>query len=68
MPAHEELVALTRDRTKPDENWEELERLYRQAREVLAGLDRLGLYQAGAYLSMALDVIRAARPDPLPTG
>jgi hypothetical protein len=54
---------LTGDRAKLDENWDELERLYRQAREVLAGLDRLGLYQAGAYLSMALDIMRQRHPN-----
>ncbi len=42
--------------------WEELEQLYRQAVDVLAGLDRLGLYQAGAHLSMALDVMRQRHP------
>ena len=51
------------DRANPDQDWEELDRLYRQAREVLAGLDRLGLYQAGAYLSMAIEAIRQRHPN-----
>ena len=48
--------------TRIDEDWEELERLYRQALDVLAGLDRLQLYQAGAYLSMSLEIIRQRHP------
>lgn len=42
--------------------WDELEQLYSAALEVLAGLDRLGLYQAGAHLSMALDIMRRQHP------
>jgi hypothetical protein len=44
------------------EGWEELEQLYRDGLAVLAGLDRLGLYQAGAYLSMALEIMRQRHP------
>ena len=32
----------------PDQAWEELEQLYLQGLDMLAGLDRLSLYQAGA--------------------
>jgi hypothetical protein len=31
--------------------------------ELLARLDRLGLYEAGAYVSMMIDVIRRQHPD-----
>ena len=44
------------------ENWDELEQLYEQGLTVLAGLDRLGFYQAGAYLSMALEIMRQRHP------
>jgi len=50
------------------EQWQRLADLERSAEEVLAGLDELGLSQAGAYVAMAIDVMRRARPDPLPTG
>jgi hypothetical protein len=46
-----------------EERWDELDRLYRQAVDVLAGLDRLGLYQAGAHLSMALEAMRQRHPQ-----
>ncbi|HEX9933247.1 MAG TPA: hypothetical protein VGB08_10435 [Allosphingosinicella sp.] len=49
------------------EDWDRLQGLRRDAESVLSGLDELGLHQAAAYLSMALDVIREARPGPLPT-
>lgn len=42
--------------------WDELERLYRQGLEVLEGLDRLGLYLAGAHLAMALEAMRQRHP------
>ena len=45
-----------------EDSWDELDRLYRQAQDVLAGLDRLGLYQAGAHLSMALEAMRQRHP------
>jgi hypothetical protein len=35
---------------------------------LLSGLDEIGLHQAAAYVSMALDVMRQARPDMLRTG
>ena len=44
-------------------DWEALERLHRDALALLAGLDGLGLYQAGAFVSMALDVMRRQHPD-----
>ena len=50
------------------EHWDRLADLQRAAEQVLDGLDDLGLHQAGAYLSMALDAMRQARPDVLPTG
>jgi hypothetical protein len=46
-----------------EDSWDELDRLYRQAQDVLAGLDRLGLYQAGAHLSMALEAMRQRHPQ-----
>ncbi len=50
------------------EHWDRLTDLELSAEQVLAGLDGLGIHQAAAYLSMALDVMRRARPDPLPQG
>lgn len=44
------------------QGWDELGALYRQAVELLAGLDRLGLYQAGAHLSMAIEAMRQRHP------
>jgi hypothetical protein len=43
-------------------NCEELERLYEQALVLLDGLDELGLYQAGAHLSLAIEAIRRRHP------
>jgi len=48
--------------------WDQLADLQREAEQLLAGLDELNLHQAAAYISMALDVMRQARPDALPTG
>jgi hypothetical protein len=42
--------------------WEELEQLYFQGLEVLEGVDRLGLYLAGAHLAMALEAMRQRHP------
>lgn len=42
--------------------WEELEQLYRQGLELLEGVDRLGLYLAGAHLAMALEAMRQRHP------
>jgi hypothetical protein len=50
------------------EHRDRLGALQAEAEHLLSGLDELGLSQAAAYLSMALDVMRAARPDPLRTG
>ena len=50
------------------EHWDRLSDLQLMAEQVLAGVDELGLHQAGAYLAMALDAMRRARPDVLPTG
>jgi hypothetical protein len=50
------------------ERWTRLADLTRAAEDVLRGLDDLGLHQAAAYLAMALDAMRAADPDALPTG
>lgn len=49
------------------EHWDRLAGLNRSAEELLAGLDELGLHQAAAYVSMALDAMREARPDMLPS-
>ena len=48
--------------------WDRLAALEHEAGKVLAGLDELGLHQAAAYLAMAIDSMRTARPDALPTG
>jgi hypothetical protein len=40
----------------------EAQRLYRDCTTLLEGLDELGLYQAAAYVSMALDVMRRSFP------
>lgn len=50
------------------EEWDRLQDLRREAETVLSGLDELGLHQAAAYLSMAIDLMREARLEPLPTG
>ena len=47
----------------PKEEWDELEQLYAQALEVLAGLDRLRLFQAGAHLAMAIEAMRQRHPN-----
>jgi hypothetical protein len=49
------------------EQWDRLKDLSRSAEELLDGLDELGLHQAAAYVSMALDFMRQARPDMLPS-
>lgn len=50
------------------EQWDRLAVLERTAEQILDGLDELALHHAAAYLSMALDLMRQARPDALPTG
>ena len=46
----------------PEESWRDLEQLYSQGLEVLAGLDRLGLSLASAHLAMALEAMRLRHP------
>ncbi len=46
----------------PESSWEELEQIYMRGLEMLAGLDRLGLYLAGAHLAMALEAMRQRHP------
>ena len=50
------------------EQSERLAELQRAAQALISGLDELGLNQAAAYASMALDVMRQSRLDPLRTG
>ena len=50
------------------ERSQRLSELQRAAQVLLSGLDELGLNQAAAYTSMALDVMRQSRPDLLQTG
>lgn len=45
------------------EREQSLLRLHGQCRELLAGLDDLGLHQAAAHVSMALDVMRRSFPE-----
>jgi hypothetical protein len=49
--------------TDVEKGWEELRRLHDSGLSLLAGLDSLGLYQASAYVSMALDVMRRQHPS-----
>ena len=42
---------------------ESLIRRHEQCRELLAGLDKMGLHQAAAHVSMALDVMRRSFPE-----
>lgn len=44
------------------QGWDEIDELYRQALAILKGLDRLGLYQASAHLSMAIEAMRQRHP------
>ena len=44
-------------------DWDELGALHAQAVELLEGLDRLGLDQAGAHLSMAIEIMRQRHPS-----
>lgn len=41
---------------------DEIGELHRKALELLGALDRLGLLQAAAYVSMALDAMRRRHP------
>lgn len=45
-----------------------LAELQHSTQVLLSGLDEIGLHQAAAYVSMALDVMRQAQPDLLRTG
>ena len=45
------------------EREQSLVRLHDQCRELLAGLDEMGLHQAAAHVSMALDVMRRSFPQ-----
>lgn len=47
----------------PKEERDELEQLYAQALELLSGLDRLRLFQAGAHLAMAIEAMRQRHPN-----
>jgi trehalose-6-phosphate synthase len=51
------------ERLGPKPEWDELEQLYAQSVEVLAGLDRLRLFQAGAHLAMAIEAMRQRHPN-----
>lgn len=51
------------DQPKLQENPAEVAELYGEALQLLQALDRLGLYQAGAHLSMAIEAIRQRHPD-----
>lgn len=55
-------MPMTAQQSDLKDGWNELEQLYVQALDVLAGLDRLGLYLAGAHLSMALEAMRQRHP------
>jgi predicted nucleotidyltransferase len=68
------LVTITAS-TLSNDQWDRLAELQRSAQQLLAGLDELGLSQAAAYASMALDVMRQSRrsdllrtADLIPTG
>ena len=51
------------ERLDPSEEWDELEQLYVRSLEILAGLDRLRLFQAGAHLAMAIEAMRQRHPN-----
>lgn len=51
------------DPPEPEQAWTALETLHRRALELLDEMDRLGLYEPGAYLAMAIDAIRRRHPD-----
>ena len=61
VPLHE-FGSLMPEQPDLQRDWDELGRLYAQALELLAGLDRLGLDQAGAHLSMAIEIMRQRHP------
>lgn len=51
-----------------DERLDRLMSIQREAQQILAGLDELGLNQAAAYVAMALDAMRRYPREELPTG
>lgn len=50
------------DQPELQQGWDELSELYRKACELLERLDRLGLHQAGAHLSLAMEAMRQRHP------
>jgi hypothetical protein len=51
------------DRSDFEARWRRLASLYDDAAALLAGLDELGLHEAGAHLTMAMHALREAHPD-----
>ncbi len=51
------------DRSELQGSGEDIAALYDQALQLLGALDRLGLHQAGAHLTMAIEAIRQRYPD-----
>ena len=49
------------DQSEFSDRAERLAQLYQEAARILDALDELGLYQAGGYLSMAMDAILQAQ-------
>ena len=62
LPHGESPAQMPPEPPRLDDSWEELERLYMQGLELLEGIDRLGLYPAGAHLAMALEAMRQHHP------
>ena len=50
------------ERAEFEEGWDKLRKLHGDALSLLGGLDEIGLYQAAAYVSMALDIMRRQHP------
>ncbi len=55
-------AAMAVEESNLEGQWEELRQLHEEALSMLVHLDRLGLFQAGAYVSMAIDVMRRQHP------
>lgn len=51
------------EQTEVEKAWQELAKLHGDAEVLLEALDRLRLFQASAYVSMAMDVMRRQHPD-----
>ena len=51
------------DQADLQQGWDDVAELYRKACALLEDLDRLGLYQAGAHLSMAIEAMRQRHPQ-----